>query len=58
VPELTAIDTLMTPDDSMIKRAKSVNERFLKNVPSPPGFAGTPHMVEPDNKQSLQVRRD
>jgi hypothetical protein len=37
--ELTAIDILMNPDDSMIKPAKSVNERFLENVPSPPGFA-------------------
>jgi hypothetical protein len=37
--DLTAIDILMNPDDSMLTRAKSVNERFLSNVPSPPGFA-------------------
>jgi hypothetical protein len=29
--ELTAIDTLMTPDESMIRRAKAVNERFLSS---------------------------
>lgn len=37
--ELTAIDILLTPGDSMIERAKSVNARLLANVPSPPGFA-------------------
>jgi hypothetical protein len=41
--ELTAIDVLINPDDSMLQRAKSVNERFLKNVPSPPGFVLDEH---------------
>src|SRR5215510_4971089 len=41
--DLTAIDTLINPDPSMIERAKHVNERLLQSVPSPPGFALDEH---------------
>ena len=37
--DLTAIDILINPNDAMITRAKSVNDRLLTSVPSPPGFA-------------------
>lgn len=36
---LTAIDILIKPDDAMLTRAKSINDRMLASIPSPPGFA-------------------
>jgi hypothetical protein len=41
--DLTAIDTLINPDASMMARATEVNQRLLKSVPSPPGFALDEH---------------
>ena len=41
--ELTAIDILIHPDDSMLARATSVNQRMLQSVPSPQGFALDEH---------------
>src|SRR5262245_42636595 len=41
--DLTAIDTLINPDASMMARAKEVNQRVLQSVPSPPGFALDEH---------------
>jgi hypothetical protein len=43
VADLTAIDILIHPDDSMIARATTVNERMLKSVPAPTGFALDEH---------------
>lgn len=37
--DLTAVDILLEPEDTMISRAKSINRRLLASVPSPPGFA-------------------
>jgi hypothetical protein len=34
--DLTAIHTLITPGEPMVKRVKSVNERFLRNVSALP----------------------
>ena len=41
--ELTAIDVLIHPDDSMLARAASVNQRMLQSVPPPQGFALDEH---------------
>lgn len=41
--DLTAIDVLVTPDDSMIAFAKTVNARMLQSVPPPQGFALDEH---------------
>jgi hypothetical protein len=41
--ELTAIDVLIHPDDSMLGRAASVNQRMLQSVPPPQGFALDEH---------------
>src|SRR4029077_11786549 len=41
--DLTAIDILIHPDDSMLARAASVNERMLQSVPAPEGFALDEH---------------
>ena len=41
--ELTAIDVLIHPDDSMLTRAASVNQRMLQSVPAPQGFALDEH---------------
>ena len=41
--ELTAIDVLIHPDDSMLTRATSVNQRMLQSVPPPQGFALDEH---------------
>jgi len=41
--ELTAIDILIHPDDSMLARATSVNERMRQSVPPPQGFALDEH---------------
>ena len=41
--ELTAIDILIHPDDSMLARATSVNQRMLQSVPAPQGFALDEH---------------
>ena len=41
--ELTAIDILIHPDDSMLARATSVNQRMLQSVPPPQGFALDEH---------------
>jgi hypothetical protein len=43
VTDLTAIDILIHPDDSMIARATEVNARMLKSVPKPTGFALDEH---------------
>jgi hypothetical protein len=47
--ELTAIDILIDPDDSMRERAKSFNQRMLQSVPAPTGFSldehHQPHMT-------------
>ncbi|GAA1520551.1 hypothetical protein BJ978_003208 [Agromyces terreus] len=36
--ELTAVDILLEPDQSMLARAQSENDRMLTSIPSPPGF--------------------
>ncbi|MET0828899.1 MAG: hypothetical protein ABWY26_05210 [Microbacterium sp.] len=36
--ELTAIDILLEPDESMLARAERENVRMLGSIPSPPGF--------------------
>jgi hypothetical protein len=41
--DLTAIDTLINPDASMMARAKEVNQRVLQSVPPPQGFALDEH---------------
>lgn len=41
--DLTAIDILINPDDSMKARAGSVNQRMLKSVPPPTGFSLDEH---------------
>jgi hypothetical protein len=41
--DLTAIDILIHPDDSMLARAASVNQRMLQSVPPPQGFALDEH---------------
>ncbi len=41
--ELTAIDILIHPDDSMLARAGEVNQRMLQSVPPPNGFALDEH---------------
>ena len=41
--DLTAIDTLVNPDASMMARAKEVNTRLLQSVPPPQGFALDEH---------------
>jgi len=41
--ELTAIDILIHPDDSMLARATAVNQRMLQSVPPPQGFALDEH---------------
>ena len=41
--DLTAIDVLINPDDSMIARAKSLNARLLTSIPPPAGFALDEH---------------
>ena len=40
---LTAIDTLINPDETMLARAREVNRRLLQSVPSPTGFALDEH---------------
>ncbi len=37
--DLTAIDILIDPDEAAIARAREVNERMLKSVPLPTGWA-------------------
>ena len=39
--DLTAIDILIDPDETMVSRAKAVNARMLQSVPS--GFALDEH---------------
>src|SRR6185295_5488837 len=41
--DLTAIDILVSPEDSMKQRASSVNERMLQSVPPPAGFSLDEH---------------
>jgi len=41
--ELTAIDILIHPDEVMLERAKSVNQRMLHSVPPPTGFSLDEH---------------
>ncbi|MFI8293458.1 hypothetical protein ACIGBL_30405 [Streptomyces sp. NPDC085614] len=41
--DLTAVDVLLTPDESMIALAKRVNARMLTSVPPPTGFALDEH---------------
>jgi len=41
--EVTAIDILIHPDDSMLARSASVNQRMLQSVPAPQGFALDEH---------------
>ncbi|MFK0013239.1 hypothetical protein [Streptomyces sp. NPDC091027] len=40
---LTAVDVLLDPDDSMIALAQQVNARMLTSVPEPTGFALDEH---------------
>lgn len=41
--QLTAVDILIHPDESMLALARSTNARMLESVPSPPGFALDEH---------------
>jgi len=41
--ELTAVDILLSPDESMLALAERVNARMLTSVPSPPGFGLDQH---------------
>jgi len=41
--DLTAIDILIDPEDSMKELARSVNQRMLKSIPPPTGFALDEH---------------
>lgn len=41
--DLTAVDILLAPDDSLLALAHRVNARMLTSVPSPPGFALDEH---------------
>ena len=41
--ELTAIDILIHPEEAMLARARSVNQRMLSSVPPPQGFALDEH---------------
>lgn len=41
--DLTAVDILLAPDESMLALAHRVNARMLASVPSPPGFALDQH---------------
>jgi hypothetical protein len=38
VTDLTAVDILLDPDESMLALARRYNARLLETVPSPPGF--------------------
>ncbi|MFE9791201.1 hypothetical protein ACFYRL_05620 [Streptomyces goshikiensis] len=40
---LTAVDVLLTPDESMVTLAERVNARMLTSVPAPTGFALDEH---------------
>ena len=41
--DLTAVDILLSPDETMLTLAKRVNARMLTSVPSPPGFGLDQH---------------
>ncbi|MET0672253.1 MAG: hypothetical protein ABWY37_02045 [Microbacterium pygmaeum] len=41
--ELTAVDVLLEPDQSMLARAGEENARMLASIPSPPGFVLDAH---------------
>ena len=41
--DLTAVDILLSPDETMLALAKRVNARMLTSVPSPPGFGLDQH---------------
>ncbi|MBP2583082.1 hypothetical protein J3A78_003560 [Streptomyces sp. PvR006] len=41
--ELTAVDVLLTPDESMLALARRINARLLTSVPAPTGFVLDEH---------------